>query len=116
MKQYRTSETFNSYDLRNLCIKNDLFTCGTNEQYSKMFKAADEGASADDLATMIWMCSEGYSRTEIKEMIEQLNIVPISLDSVHTALSCAGFGPTEIEIIIDALGSHQDNGTAYRTI
>lgn len=29
--------------LRNLCIKNNWFTCGTNEQYEKLFYANEYG-------------------------------------------------------------------------
>ena len=34
-----------SYELRELCIKNDWFTCGTVKQYEKLFDRNKEGAS-----------------------------------------------------------------------
>lgn len=56
-------------DLRNLCIVNDWFTCGTNEQYDKMFKMAEHGCTIHDLAMIIWICSENVSFKYIEDVI-----------------------------------------------
>lgn len=45
-------------DLRALCIKKDWFTCGTNEQYAKLFLANSHGAPIEEIATIIWLCSD----------------------------------------------------------
>lgn len=46
------------YDnLRALCIKNNWFTCGSIRQYEKLFDRDSEGASLNELATIIWVCS-----------------------------------------------------------
>lgn len=45
-------------DLRALCIKRDWFTCGTNEQYKKLFHANSTGATMEEIATIIWLCSD----------------------------------------------------------
>lgn len=47
-----------TYDLRALCIEHDWFTCGTNEQYAKLFYANTNGASMEEIATIIWLCSD----------------------------------------------------------
>lgn len=44
--------------LRNLCIEKDWFTCGTNEQYAKLFHMNKQGASIEQIATVIWLCSD----------------------------------------------------------
>ena len=55
MKQYTVT---NTWDLRNLCIRKDYFTCGTNSQYEKMFYMNENGATIDEIATVIWLCSD----------------------------------------------------------
>ena len=45
-------------DLRALCIKHDWFTCGTNEQYDKLFYANSHGCPMEEIATIIWLCSD----------------------------------------------------------
>lgn len=45
-------------DLRQLCIKNNWFTCGSCEQYEKMFLANESGCfSIEQIAMFIWVCS-----------------------------------------------------------
>lgn len=58
-------------DLRMLCIKNDWFTCGTNRQYDKLFYANSQGASLDEIATIIWLCSDDddHCRRDIKAQL-----------------------------------------------
>ena len=55
MKKYTVTTTEN---LRSLCIKNNWFTCGTNEQYEKLFHANEFNFSVEEIATIIWLCSE----------------------------------------------------------
>lgn len=47
--------------LRLLCIEMGWFTNGDNQQYQKLFELNREGASLDDLALVIWVCSEDIS-------------------------------------------------------
>lgn len=64
--------TLNSWTLYNLCNKNNYFTCGTNEQYDKLFEANKFNAPIDDLATIIWICSdENIRRRDIKENLKK---------------------------------------------
>lgn len=50
--------TIPTYDLRALCIEHGWFTCGTNEQYDKLFYANTHGFSMEEIATIIWICSD----------------------------------------------------------
>ena len=67
--------------LRALCIKNNWFTCGTNRQYEKLFYANESRATLDEIATIIWVCSdENWCRRDIlvelnQAMIEYENII-----------------------------------------
>lgn len=54
-----------SYELRELCIKNDWFTCGTIKQYEKLFDRNKEGASIAELSIIIWVCSNNIPKNEI---------------------------------------------------
>lgn len=55
MKKYTVTTTEN---LRSLCIKNNWFTEGTNEQYEKLFRANEFDFSIEEIATIIWLCSK----------------------------------------------------------
>lgn len=44
--------------LRSLCIEHGWFTCGTNSQYSKLFEMNEQGAGIEQIATVIWLCSD----------------------------------------------------------
>ena len=46
-------------NLRDLCITHSWFTCGTNEQYEKLFYANENGYSLKEIAIIIWLCSDG---------------------------------------------------------
>lgn len=54
-----------SYELRELCIKNSWFTCGTVKQYEKLFDRNKEGASIAELSIIIWVCSDNIPKDEI---------------------------------------------------
>ena len=56
-------------DVRNLCVKNNWFSCGCNSQYDKMFDRVREHAEVDEVATMIWLCSEGVTKEEIAKQL-----------------------------------------------
>lgn len=58
--------------LRQLCIKNNWFTSGSNEQYEKLFYANENGCPIKEIATIIWLCSNEEVRridvlAELKE-------------------------------------------------
>lgn len=51
--------------LRELCVKKNWFTAGSNEQYEKLFQRQREGASLEELAIIVWVCSEDCTKDEI---------------------------------------------------
>lgn len=57
-------------EIRTLCITYNWFLCGTNEQYQKMFELAADGASVDEVAAVIWVCSDNdvYREEIIREL------------------------------------------------
>lgn len=56
--------------LRRICISNEWFTCGTNEQYEKLFAALDNERPLHEIATIIWVCSEDcWTLDGIKAML-----------------------------------------------
>lgn len=57
-------------DLRELCIKNNWFTCGTCQQYDKLYEMTRSGDfTMHEVATVIWVCSDNV---EIKEIESQI--------------------------------------------
>lgn len=74
--------TIPNTNLRELCIEQDWFTCGTCEQYDKLFLMNESGALLDEIATIIWLCSDdSWLRQDI------LNILCLErrkyLDRIH---------------------------------
>lgn len=66
------NQTMDFDRLYTACNRNEWFTCGSNEQYEKMFDMNNHGASIRDLAVIIWACSEGYELEEIEEKLKEL--------------------------------------------
>lgn len=64
MKQYTVTTR---EQLRLLCIKKNWFTGGTNEQYEKLFYANENGCPIEEIATIIWLCSDDCRRADILE-------------------------------------------------
>lgn len=59
-------------ELRELCIQNHWFTCGSTRQYSRLFDMAKDGASIHDLVLIIWLCSEDADKEDIKRQLKEL--------------------------------------------
>lgn len=57
-------------DVRMLCIENRWFTNGDNEQFSKLYDMIHDGASLDEVALVIWICSTEASRKFVRTMLE----------------------------------------------
>ena len=68
MKTYSVTTREN---LRGLCIKHDWFTCGTCEQYEKLFYANEHGATIEEIATIIWVCSDNWCRRDILAILKE---------------------------------------------
>ncbi len=58
--------------LRKMCIKNDWFGYGTNRQYEKLFYANESGCTIEEIATIIWLCSddEKWCRRDILQELQ----------------------------------------------
>lgn len=86
----------NNETLRDICIKNNWFTCGSNSQYDKLFDMNEQGRSADELALVIWLCSnEAFSREQIKqELVKQDKI---QADSEPEIIKNMGTNMTEAD-------------------
>lgn len=48
-----------------LCNRYRWFTCGTNEQYNRLFDMVRSGRRTRDLALVISICSEGWTEEAI---------------------------------------------------
>ena len=67
----------NGNDLRNLCIKENWFTCGNNEEYSKIFDFVYDKKEIDlndiqQLAIYIYEHSEMSHYTDYQEMLQDV--------------------------------------------
>lgn len=51
--------------LRELCIKNNWFSCGSNSQYDKLFEANTHGFTTEQIAIIIWLCSDNADHNSI---------------------------------------------------
>lgn len=49
--KYTERRILTAYNLRNLCIKKNWYTCGTNEQYSNLFNMLTDNYLAAEMTT-----------------------------------------------------------------
>lgn len=72
MKKYSVTSPMK---LRSLCIEKDYFTCGSNRQYDKLFYANEMGAPIEEIATIIWLCSDDeiHCRRDILDTLIEAN-------------------------------------------
>ena len=55
-----------------LCNKYQWFTCGSNNQYEKLFIMIDEKAPIEEVATVIWLCSDDkWCRRDIISVLNE---------------------------------------------
>ena len=57
--------------LRELCIENNWFDHGSNDQYDKLFRANEELAPIMEIATIIWLCSDAPRRDILATLREE---------------------------------------------
>ena len=59
-----------------LCNEKKYFTCGSNEQYDRMFDMVRNGAPANDIALVIFICSDSQREDvdfqTIKKEVEEI--------------------------------------------
>ena len=60
----------NAMEIRELCIKNNWFTNGDNDQYSLLFDRIREEADIEEIATIIWICSSNVTKEEVLEQLK----------------------------------------------
>lgn len=58
-------------DVYALCNRNQQFTSGSTNQYRKLFEIVENGATIDEIALVIWLCSSDVTREEVKQAIEK---------------------------------------------
>ncbi len=57
--------------LYRICNKYQWFTSGSINQYDKLFERNKDGTSLQTLATIIWICFNGYSENEILQILKK---------------------------------------------
>ncbi len=54
------------------CVRHNFFTRGSNDQYQDMFDMVDDpNVSIVELASVVWICSEGYTRDEVLNILRK---------------------------------------------
>ncbi len=64
-------EKISTEKLYSLCNRYQWFTSGSIKQYKKMFECAEQGASIEKIATIIWICSIDYEEQEILKILQK---------------------------------------------
>ena len=71
MKKYSVTTR---WELRELCINNNWFTCGSINQYEKLFYANENGCPIEEIATIIWLCSDDdCRRTDVLDILNDIH-------------------------------------------
>ena len=79
MKRYAVTT---NEELRSLCIRHDWFTCGSCRQYDKLFQMNSECASIEEIATVIWLCSDDEKHCRRDILAELKNTKVEYLESI----------------------------------
>ena len=99
MKKYTVTTTEN---LRTLCIENNWFTCGDNRQYEKLFYANENGCSIEEIATIIWLCSDDSEWRRI-DILDELKAARLDF----WAMWFSGVKNGRVYKIYDGFGNYQ---------
>lgn len=70
-KRYEVMSTFDFNTLYFACNRYNWFTCGDNTQYNKLFELNKNGASIEELALVIYICSD-VSREDILNKLREI--------------------------------------------
>ena len=62
---------FTTERLWRLCNKYQWFTAGDIKQYEKLFDKNKQGATLEELALIIWICSSNMTEQEILETLKK---------------------------------------------
>lgn len=74
--------TINNNTLYRVCNDNRYFTCGTNQQYDKLFELNTLNISIIELATIIWICSKNKNREDIINELIKARLEDIKYDRI----------------------------------
>lgn len=87
IKNYNETRRISMSDLRNLCIKENWYTEGTNKEYGKLLATAEH---AENLTTelVIELAEDIMQHSEVDKDIDNLqNICYLILRAAHTFIS-----------------------------
>lgn len=59
--------------VRQLCIRNNWFTSGSNEQYDKMFHLVKTNAPVAQVAVAIWLCTPNVPKIAIELKLHSIS-------------------------------------------
>ena len=68
MIKMKIVEMFRVNRIHDICVKNSLFTLGTNEEYQEMFDMIDRKDFSHELLEKVACYIEKYSNTEMDEV------------------------------------------------
>ncbi len=54
------------------CNEKGYFTCGSSDQYKKMFELVNQCADVHDIALVIWICSDNKELETIEKELKIL--------------------------------------------
>lgn len=60
-----------SFEMRDLCIRENWFTSGSIRQYERLFQELKRGVLLHDVALIIWICSNNVSVEQIETKIRK---------------------------------------------
>lgn len=56
-------------EVQSLCIKYRWFTNGDNGQFERLYNMIHDGANLDEVALVIWICSDEENRAYIRTIL-----------------------------------------------
>lgn len=80
--KYIETRTMSAYELRRLCIKNNWYTHGTNEEYMQLFaKLRDENHMAVEMTTekLVELAEDIYRHSDANDCIDGFLEIPFIL-------------------------------------
>lgn len=69
-KEFTGNRIWDFWEMYEVCNKYQLFTHGTNEQYSKMFRMVEDDSTFGEIAKVLWLCSD-KSFTEVVDILHK---------------------------------------------
>ena len=70
-KEFTGNRVWDFWNVREVCIKYDLFSNGDNTQYERFFEMMDDGYSFDELMLVVWLCSNREDIQEIEDIFRK---------------------------------------------